>query len=154
MSNTMTNTIWRWLQKPSELMPNWCQTVHAQATAISDLTSVKECMTDPSAAACTATYGSRWDVVDKDLSKFSLMKSFSNLVSFPGFASFCSISFPAHLCRLCLRQNAMAPPVPPSHLILMSSKSASKVKSRLIHQKLSIIAFDLRYWRCQGIVQS
>ena len=32
---------------------------YPQATAISDLTAVKECMSDPTATACTATYGSR-----------------------------------------------------------------------------------------------
>ena len=35
-----------------------CQSL--QATAITDLTAVKECMTDPTASACTDTYGSRF----------------------------------------------------------------------------------------------
>ena len=36
----------------------YCQRL--QATAITELTAVKECMTDPTASACTDTYGSRF----------------------------------------------------------------------------------------------
>ena len=91
----------------------YCQRL--QATAITDLTAVKECMTDPTASACTDTYGSRFLAPPR-------INHLSECVSLDSF----SISAPTY--QLSWRQNVTAPHVPRLPQTLMLSKNVSRVR--------------------------